>query len=202
MKAVLMEKEVWDVVMKELANPPATGWETEPTVPPTAGWRAKSMKAYNMTVLSIDNSHIVHVKKCKTGKEAWDALKSLHQQSTLVVRIQVMEMEASLDDGVAVNIIFGSLSSKYDNIISAVKAWDDKKLTFQAIKRKLLKEWEKRHGEKETHESNAMAANTGSRYGIKRSYQQRYNGGTSREGFLCHFCRNRVISTASAMTYG
>jgi hypothetical protein len=35
MKAVLTEKEVWDVVTKEAAVPPATGW------------KAKSLKAYN-----------------------------------------------------------------------------------------------------------------------------------------------------------
>lgn len=86
----------------------------------------------------IENDQVVHVREAKSGNEAWIASKLQHQQSSLSSRIRVMkklfkmelqrgasmqlhmqkmfelldeliEMDAKLDDDVAVSAILASV---------------------------------------------------------------------------------------------
>lgn len=167
MKIVLMEKELWTTISDAAPNPV------------TAEWTKKSASAFHLISLSCDKTQVIHIKKCTSGKEAWDILKSHHQQSTLAARIRVTkclfkaelekdgsmrahldkmmawmdelsEMDSALEDGVAVSAILASLNSDYEGLVTAMEAWDDSKLKLQTVKAKLIEEWEKRKGEEKT----------------------------------------------------
>lgn len=134
---------------------------------------AQNEKALSLIVLTVENDQIVLVRSAKTGAEAWNILKTYHQQTSLASRIRVMkklfkmelghgesmqdhlqrifeyfselsEMDAKLEDSVAVSVILSSLNDEYDGLITAMEAWDDQKLTLQAVKGKLMDEWEKK----------------------------------------------------------
>lgn len=139
-----------------------------------SAWRAKEQKAFQIIVLACENNQLIHVKKAATGRIAWTALKSHHQQSTIGAQIRVMkklfrtqlrsdgdmrehldkmfgfldilgEMDAALNDRVSVSAILASLNEEYDNVVTAIEAWEQGRITIHAIKGKLIEEWEKRN---------------------------------------------------------
>lgn len=110
------------------------------------------------------------MKKAKGEREAWNKLKEYHQRSTLSNKVRILkrlykyqlqrgesmsvhldkifedldelvEMDAALDDKTAVLVILASLNEEYDGLITALEAWDEDKLTIQAVKIKLLEEY-------------------------------------------------------------
>ncbi len=68
---MLIKEDLWNVVEDDLP-------ESE-----TDAWKKKNGKALASIILSIDNSQIALVKKCKKTKDAWDLLKKL----TLTTRV-------------------------------------------------------------------------------------------------------------------
>ena len=102
-------------------------------------WTKMDSKAMQIIVLCIEDKQLVHVKKAKTAKEAWEKLKAYHKKSTLWCRIRILkrlfkaeltkngsmedhlqdifesldelsDMDNALEDSMAVSIILASLN--------------------------------------------------------------------------------------------
>lgn len=70
-KTLLAYQKVWNVI------------EDNTPDPITEAWKAKSDKALQTIVLSCENNQLVHLKQCKTGRQAWNALKAQHHHPTV-----------------------------------------------------------------------------------------------------------------------
>lgn len=162
----------------------------------------KDQKALQLIALSVENSQLIHVKKAKGGREAWKNLKEYHQRSSLSNQVRIFrrlhsyklkvghsmrihlehifedldelaEMEAPVDDKMAVKIILSSLNEDYDGLITALEAWDEGKLTMHALKQKLLEEFDRK------------VTGTG------RREAERYNMAKRAQEDECFFCKKK-----------
>ena len=138
-----------------------------------AEYDRKNQKAWNFIGLSVENDQLVIMRSATNGREAWDSLKAYHQKSTLSSKIRLMkqlfrfelkrggnmqehlqkisekinecnDIGAVIDDNLAVSVIFASLNSDYDALVTALEAWDDDRLTPSTVKGKLIEEWGKK----------------------------------------------------------
>lgn len=163
MKMLLCREGLWSVAT-----------ESRPLVV-DADYLAKEQQALQVIALSCDSNQVVYLRKCTTGKAAWDMLKSVHQQSTIGAQIRIMkqlfssklppngsmrehlnrlftwfdklgEMDAGLTCKVSVSVILASLNEEYEHLVTAIEAWDETRLTVQNVKAKLIDEWEKKSG--------------------------------------------------------
>lgn len=151
-----------------------------------AKWNKLERKALQIIGLNIDKSQLIHITKCKTGSEAWKALKEQHKRDTLGAKIRLMrklfkmnlasgasmrthlneitkyidelhDMGEELKENIQLAIIMSSLNKDYDTLITGLEAWDDGKLKLHTVKSKLLEEWERREAEMDTNKSARMA---------------------------------------------
>lgn len=139
-------------------------------------WNKKERKALQIIGLNVDRSQLIHITKCKTGSEAWKALKEQHKRDTLGAKIRLMrslfniklgfgasmrehlnqitkyldelhDMGEELKENIQLAIIMSSLNRDYDNLVTGLETWEDGKLKLHTVKSKLLEEWEKREAE-------------------------------------------------------
>ena len=130
-------------------------------------------KAWNLIVLGVEDSQHVHVKGTKGGREAWEKLKDFHIQTTLSSRVRILkrlfriklednvkmqdhlqtifekfseldEIGFGLENDMAVVIVLASLNRDYEPLITALEAWDEKRLTLQAVRSKLIEEFQRK----------------------------------------------------------
>lgn len=182
--------------------------------PITDGWKMKERKALRYMVMNVDDNQLDMIRNCSLGSEAWKILKSYYQRDSAGARDRIrhklykaqMEsnssMRAHLDkltgwfhdleaikDGISerdkISIIFSSLNSEYENLVTALEAWDDKKLTLNIVKGKLIDEWERRQEIRskqpvpmDVEENTAKAS---SKYHEKDESEPKIN-------FYCHQC--------------
>lgn len=140
MRVLLVKENCLDVIEGE-----------KPTVMSQEFWDDMNKKAYYHIVMHLEDNQLVHIKKCKTAREAWKSLQSYHQKSTLSSRIRLtrkifkaqlelggnMEnhlenmmnwfdelsaMGEPLSDRVLVTILLSSLNEDYDTLITALEA--------------------------------------------------------------------------------
>jgi hypothetical protein len=157
MKLLLMKEDCYDVIEKETI---------------TEADKAKDLKALQVIGLSVSDNQLVHIQAAKGGQEAWMILKEYHQKTMLSCRVRIIkqilkstlpiggsmtahlngifeklnllsEMNAGFEDDVAISIILASLNSEYDGIVTALEAWPEDRLKLQAVKMKLIEEYEK-----------------------------------------------------------
>lgn len=217
MKMILEKEDVLEAI------------EENPPNPITDAWTKKSKRAKQLIVLGCDNNQLVHLKQCTTGREAWDTLKGHHQQKSVADLLRVTrrlfstrlpsngsmrqhmdmlftlmdelrEMDEPLKETVAVSLMLNSLNSEYDNMVVAIEAWDDTKLTIKSVKSKLIQEWEKRRGaekyEDEVEVKFVRSEIHGKPFNMPRndrgensSQSTSYAAPKRSDDFLCHFCR-------------
>ena len=170
----------------------------------------QDLKAWNHIILGIDDDQLVHVRLTKGGQEAWKILKGIHVQTTLSARIRIMktlfkirlsrevtmqqhlqeifenfhqlsEIGYGLANDMSVSVILASLPSEYEPLITALEAWDENRLTIEAVRSKLLEEWKRKEQMKsgETSESALQS--------IRKDITCL---GCGKKGHIKRFCRN------------
>lgn len=161
-KLLLMKEEVWDVIEPGVSP-----------IPMTAAYRLREQKVLQIIAFSCHDNQLVHIKRCNGGKEAWAALKSHHQQSTVGARLRVQsqfltlkmlpggsvrehldrimeladqlgEMDEAVDEAFVCTKMLTSLPPEYEGLVTAIGAWTSDRLTIAAVKAKLVEEWEKK----------------------------------------------------------
>ena len=163
MKMLLIKENLWKYV---------SGTEDEEN-------EEKALKSLSSIILMIDNDQLSHVAESTNGKDAWNILQKFHQNRSVGHKIrlykklfktelavggdmqkhlQVMfetvqsikNLGDKLEDTIVVNAILASLSSEYENLVTALEGWKETELTLEAVKLKLLDEWERRNEKNST----------------------------------------------------
>ena len=84
---ILKEKDLLTVVTKDPPTQPApavgastsAAGKTPSIFPELAEFRVKDNQAFTIITLNIKDSQIPHIQRCETAKQAWDALREVHQ---------------------------------------------------------------------------------------------------------------------------
>lgn len=166
---LLRQEGVWNV----LTSPLPDEGDSDETRAAHNSWKARDEKARTIIGLAVEDNQLVYIKKCATAKLCWDSLKSNHKLPTLGARLQLYEqifsekltyngsmrehlgklmgwfddlseMDAPLPDDIAVGVILTSVSKVHKNLVTAMGAWSDDRLTLQSVKAKLMEEHNKR----------------------------------------------------------
>jgi hypothetical protein len=96
-KALMQEKEVWDVIEGEKPEDPQNTESTEDPeksaemVAKVAEWKKKDQKALNTIILTVSNSQIIFIKNETTAKGAWKALEQEHKKSGVGSKTRVFK---------------------------------------------------------------------------------------------------------------
>lgn len=139
------------------------------------------------------------IRNCKTAKATWDEIKKHHQKTTMTTKVSLLkklckaeynengDMEGhlfrmeelfsslanagqELDANLKVAMVLKSMPDSYDNLTTALETREDKDLTMELIKGKLLDEAQKRM--EKTRQGEAIL-----------------RVGTEKKTIVCHQCR-------------
>lgn len=58
---------------------------------------------------------------------------------------ELEEMSSQITKELAVYILLSSVGSEYETLITALEAWEEKRLTLQAVRMKILDEWRRKN---------------------------------------------------------
>uniref|UniRef100_A0A336MT82 CSON006917 protein n=1 Tax=Culicoides sonorensis TaxID=179676 RepID=A0A336MT82_CULSO len=200
MKMVLIKEGCWSVVK-----------ERAPEGMDPVDLEMKKEKSLSLIVLAVENDQLVHVRNSNTGYDAWEALKTYHQQATVANKIRILkklfrmelkkggnlkdhlkviseymdelaEMNTALDKDVAVSVILASLNEEYDGLVTAMEAWDESRLNIVTVKAKLMEEYEKKNNKVVKENDVAMVSN--------KAFGDEYGPKCFHCGSSMHFKRN------------
>lgn len=165
MRMFLEREKCWNAI--------ATQLKADAKADEIAAFEEMDRKCMQTIVLSIENTELVHIHGIDGGLNVWKALKAAHMQSSLSAKIRVMkkmfrlrllrgesmvehlqklfgyvnelaDLGQGLDKGMSVSVVLASLNEEYDSIITALEAWDESRLTLEAVRAKLIEEYEKK----------------------------------------------------------
>lgn len=194
-------------------------------------WKEDSEKALSVINLCCEDDQLPHLRHCKNGKEAWEALAAHHHQVTLgtTTRItaklyscklkvggnmrhhlskifewihELIDAGISIDLRMQVGIVLASLNDEYASLVTALESWQEEQVTVEAIKARLIAEWEKRDEQREqktidssvqqdAKDKEECALKTFNE-GMKRKSRNNAGslaGSSSRDSFVCHHCK-------------
>lgn len=176
MRSVLIHGSLWDFVSGKAVKPEKKDAENY------AAYVAKDEKALASILLSVKSNQLLHVKSCKTSKEAWDKLIAVYQSKGPARRVslfkqlvylrmpeggtmqqhlnnffevsdRIIEADIKLPEDVFTIILLGSLPKEYDNFVIAIESRDELP-KMDILKNKLLEESLRREGQsKDTDET-------------------------------------------------
>ncbi|CRK95961.1 CLUMA_CG009404, isoform A [Clunio marinus] len=168
MQAILEIKDVWITIESE-ARPEGITAEI---------WKDKESRARQLIALHVEGKEVVHIKKSKTGKEAWNEFKTMYQRRTAGAQMRTIrnltslrfkpeenmrdhmnkiakwiddlsEQDEPLKEKFACAIILGSVSGVYGNLVTAIEAWNSDNITIKNVRGAIIEEWEKKKAEAE-----------------------------------------------------
>lgn len=206
MQMYLMKENCWDTI--------------EITTPLTADQIKIDKKAWNIIVLGVDDSQHVHVRSTKGGQEVWNKLKEFHVQTTLSARIRILkqlfrarldegvsmqdhlqmmfekfneldQIGYNLDNGMSISIVLASLNREYEPLITALEAWDESRLTLQAVRAKLLEEYKRKSLDNDDLRETALKT-------LRKD--ERFCSYCNRNGHTERYCRSKPKETKEQAT--
>lgn len=156
-------------------------------------------KVMNFIGLSIDERNINHIVRCTSGRDAWNRLRAYHIQDTIPSQLRIMNlifnkklafgesmlthldslselMERlatsgfSFPDKVTVGVMLSSLNSDYATLISSLESWEDRNLSIEGIRAKLIEDYDRR---------NELTAPSVSETALKADHRQ------------CNYCKKK-----------
>lgn len=172
MKFHLKSKGVWYTIENTIPSAPEVDAE-RPLLEAYDKWQEDSLKAFDIIVSRCDDSQLIYMKQKENAHDVWMALREQHHHTSVGSRVriykrlcthrmdhgasmqkhidemfemfdQLSELDAALDNVVAVGMLLASLNDEYDGLITAMEAWDEQRITLTNVKAKLMDEWQKR----------------------------------------------------------
>lgn len=198
MELFLIEKDLWDTISQERPDDPSDEW------------LKRDGKARARIGLMVEDNQLCHIRKATSAAGVWTALKTHHEKSTLTNKIfllkrlcrmqmptngnmeehvnnmldlvnQLEVLGEKLGDHLVVALLLCSLPDDYNTLITALESRDEKDLTLEMVKGKLVNEY-KRNIESEANSFSSSAPND------KESAMK--VGKTYFKG-LCNFCKKK-----------
>ena len=191
MKMILVQNECWEVIEKEKPKK-----EEDIKI-----WEKADTKARYYLTLCVENNQLTYFKNKETAKEVWNALKSVHQRSSMCSKTRLLkklfkselkkgdndmekhlqtlqdwmdelsELGYSIDEKYKKAIILASLNEDYDMLVTALEAREEDKLSIDDIKAKLLDESDRRKQKCERESSTALKITKGNHGTNKKKFQ-------------------------------
>ena len=169
-----------------------------------AAWRKKDDQARALIGLMVEDNQLMHIMAADTARAAWDTLKEYHQKATLTSKVHLLkrlcrlvlkesgDMEEHINtfsnyvtqlaalgqclpDDLMAALLLGSLPESFDTLVTALESRPEADLTLQLVKSKLIDEYKRRKGARETKEDSC-----GSEAAMKVSHK---------EAKSCFFCK-------------
>lgn len=171
MEMMLAKEGCWEVITEDKPDPE------------TNDWKKKERQACGWIVQLIENSQLVHIRKHKTAKDMWQALKVYHERGTGNNSVQIikeicakrladdgnMEMhihwltdmyqklddlgEEKLSEKWMIGILFAQLPVFYDTVVTALQTQDGNKLSMSLVQARLIEDYKKRIERKTEYEN-------------------------------------------------
>lgn len=168
MELLLLERELWDVVVGNLPEEP------------DEKWLIRDGKARAAIGLAVEESQKILIKQLKTAKAFWDALKKHHEKSNITNKVSLLRQMSSkrlvsgqsmedhiheflsivdrlrdlgekMEEHKAVAFLLGTLPDDYNHLISSLEMRSEEDLTLDLVKEKLLQEFRRKmSGEHQT----------------------------------------------------
>ena len=93
MQMLLEDKDLWEIV-EGTSTPPSDAEEAKK-------YDKSQRKALLLIVTHVNDQQAAHLKKCKTGKEAWDKLQEVHESKTIANQLYCVQrfLHISMADG-------------------------------------------------------------------------------------------------------
>lgn len=162
MKMLLVKEKLWKYV---------EGAPAEPLNPEAA---EKEQEALALILLNIGDDQFVICRSATSGREAWGLLRAYHMRNTSANKVRILtkiftmklapggkmdehllkmeqefaKLESALDgawnEDIMVAAMLASLPPEYDQVRTAIDAWQDARFTISSVKSQLLEEWEKK----------------------------------------------------------
>ena len=166
---MLIKDDLWTVIK-------------DPTPSPIdAVWSKKDDQARALIGLMVEDNQLMHIMNADTARAAWDTLKEYHQKATLASKVHLLkglcrlvlkesgDMEEHINkfsnyvtqlaalgqhlpDDLIAALLLGSLPESFDTLVTALESRPEKDLTSQLVKSKLIDEYKRRKGARETKE--------------------------------------------------
>ena len=200
MKMYLMSKDLWEIVEGTETLPQGANQQQQQK------FKKRVNQALASISLSVSTSVQLYVRKCKSGKEAWDALANHFEEKTLCRKVflhrklyslrmssettmvdhvnsvrNIADQLESLDDAVSekylVMILLSSVPDDYNNLLTTLETLEEEKLTWDYVRDRLLTEFERRIGvQKKTTDPHEALFVGGGHGGDQRQYSGSGNG--------------------------
>lgn len=226
MEAILIKNDAWGFVSGEKVKPEVVAGNAA-SAEAARIWDIDDKKAKSDIILSIKSSELKQIKGCETSREVWLKLKSIYQstgparKATLLKQLtlhkmddsddvrdhlqrffdtidKLSEMEIDINPDLLTIMLFYSLPPSFENFRCAIESRDELP-NPEALRIKIIEEYDARKSETRELQSNAMFAKKRS---VKRqSKDQRTNKeskNTSKNEsnsksepfkYRCHRCR-------------
>ena len=125
---ILKEKELLTTVTEGSTPPTAAGTSSETgkapaTTAQSAKFVLKDNQAFTIITLNIKDSQIPHIQRCGTSKEAWEALRKVHQgigangRMVLTQRLWALRLREGEDMAGHLNV-FREITNQIENLSS------------------------------------------------------------------------------------
>lgn len=168
---LLVRENLWKYVSEAAPNPL------------TDAWKEGDAKARATIALLVDDCQHPLIRDSKTAQSTWDNIKNHHQKTTMTTKVSLLkklcraeynengDMEGhlfkmeelfsslanagqELDANLKVAMVLKSMPDSFDNLTTALETREDKNLTMDLVKGKLLDEAQKRM--EKTHPSESI----------------------------------------------
>lgn len=166
---LLIKEKIWFPIDTPI---PVAATASNPTTTETSKiteWKTADNIARALICLNVEDSQLQYVRNCRSSKAAWDALKAMHEKSTLTNKVSVMRQmyDEKMEEGQSleehlgkmndyfqkltdlgetmkeinkVALILSSLPQSWHTIITALEVRDEEALTLTLVESKLSDE--------------------------------------------------------------
>lgn len=169
-------------------------------------WKKNNKQAMATIALTVENDQLVHIRKHRTAKAMWEALRQYHEKGTGNHSVQLIKEictrrleeggdmeqhinwmttmfqkiddlgEEKLSEKWMVGILFGQLPRSYDTIVTALSMTKEDDISLKFVQAKLIEEY-KRQIERDSIKGNASGT------------VMKINSSTSANA--CFFCKKK-----------
>lgn len=213
-----MKNDAWSYVTGTTVKPEVVA-EDNATINAAAQWDLHDGKAKSDIILCIDPKELKQIKGCRTSREVWIKLQSTYQSTgparkgTLLKQLALYrmenggdvkehlnnffdivdkldEMEIDINKDLLAILLLYSLPPNFENFRCAIESRDDLP-DPQALKIKIIEEFEARSNQIKTDDPNALMA--GRKFQKKRFDKKIYeeSSGIEKFKYKCHRCGKR-----------
>lgn len=204
METILRHKELWTVIVDEKPDSTETAELSQ--------WEKKNSSAVTCIRLSVDDSQIKHIRGIESAKDAWKALKQVHERDTpgnkMRLLTEIVGKRAKDGDDIAAHVnamtemfqrllalgkfepefmlcatLLNSLPRSYDGLVLAIQSRKEEEIDISSVKSIIMEEYRRRSAR----DSGAYSSTSDA--ALKVVGGGKVTNNSSHKKLTCHFCK-------------